>query len=197
MSGDLQREWEEARMLVEAGVAASARNDTAHALRMFEQAAASAPAWALPRFLLGSEFAAMGEWQKAESELANAVLLDDSLHIARYQLGLLQFTAGRVAMALVTWQPLLARPSSDDGLSDFVQGFMALEQDDFAAARVHFGRGSSCADVNPAVAQDVQRTVAAMPASPGEAPLAAPARESQPAPAHVLVANYGKTFTVH
>ena len=194
MSKANTRSGETAHQLLEEGAAASSRNDSAQAVRLYEQAAKAAPAWALPHFMLGSEFASMGEWPKAEAELANAVLLDPGLRIARYQLGLLQLTCGRAAAALVTWQPLLA-DRTDDGLAEFIEGFSALVRDDFDGAARQFRAGMSRADVNPAAAADVQRTLDSMgTATTGTEAITTPV--SSPSLGHVLVANYGK-FSVH
>lgn len=182
-----------ARQLVDAGVAASRSNDSARAVSLWAQASEALPSWGLPHFLIGSEYASQGEWEKAEAELASAVLLAPELLLARYQLGLLQFSSGRAAAALVTWQPLLAN-EQDPALSDFVQGFTALAQDLFEEARAHFGRGLDRPGANPAVAADVRKILEKMPA---------PAATAQPAPqgqgnaqAHVLLANYDQ-FKLH
>lgn len=180
-----------ARSLLAAGIAASQNNHSAEALSLFAEVLVAAPGWALPHFLMGSEYASLGQWDKAEAELANAVLLEPGLHIARYQLGLLQFSSGRAAAALVTWQPL-SELSTDLWLADFVQGFAALAQDAFADAKALFERGLARPDVYPAVAGDVQKVLAAFPGektaeSANQSPVGAAAEPTS----HVLVANYG------
>ena len=95
--------------MLQAGLAASQANDPQRALQLFAQASAARPASGVPHFLAGSEYAALGQMEQAEAELANAVLLAPAFHIARYQLGLLQFSSGRAATALVTWEPLFER----------------------------------------------------------------------------------------
>jgi tetratricopeptide (TPR) repeat protein len=183
----------DAQALLEAGIAASQRNDSSQALALFAEAGAALPTWAVPHFLMGSEYASLGEWAKAEAELANAVLLDPALHIARYQLGLLQFSSGRAAAALVTWQPLTEMPA-DPGLAEFVKGFAALAQDAFEQARSLFEQGLHSPGVNPAVAGDIQKVLRDMPG--GQAPNAAPATPEGEPHSHVLVANYDR-FKLH
>lgn len=182
----------EARRLLQAGVEASQRNDSLQAITYFMKAGAAAPKWAAPRFLAGSEHAALGQIDLAEAELANAVLLDPTLHIARYQLGLLQFTSGRAAMALLTWSPLVDA-SADPGLAEFVRGYEALAHDRLAEAAVKFQSGLTRAGVNPAVAQDVRMVLARV--SGASAPASQEAGSERSA-AHLLVANYGK-FNLH
>jgi tetratricopeptide (TPR) repeat protein len=176
-----------AQQLLDAGLAASRRDDSREAIEFFAQAAAAVPTWALPHFLMGSEYAALGDWAQAEAELANAVLLDPFLHIARYQLGLLQFSSGRAAVALLTWQPL-SNGTADPGLADFVRGFAALAQDEFDGARASFEQGLQAAGVNAAVADDIRKVIARMPGASEQG--------SAAAPAHVLVANYDR-FKLH
>lgn len=146
---------------------------------------------ALAHFLAGSEHAARGEWPDAEAGMASALLLDPGLHIARYQLGLVQFTSGRAAMAQLTWEPLLHR-RDESWMGEFARGFGALARDDAAQAREHFHAGLRRPGVNPFVAGDIRKvlealhpTVAAEPRDEHAPPAAEPA-------AHVLVANYGR-----
>jgi tetratricopeptide (TPR) repeat protein len=182
-----------ARALLNAGIAASQGNDLERALSLFAQASAAMPGWGLPHFLSGSEYASLGQWDKAEAELANAVLLSPDLHLARYQLGLLQFSSGRAAAALVTWQSLLAE-GLEPSLADFVRGFAALAQDAFEDARAHFERGLANAGVNPAVAGDIQKVLHNFPAA-AQAGSAAHALALESS-SHVLVANYDR-FKLH
>ncbi|MES2939286.1 MAG: hypothetical protein V4864_16485 [Pseudomonadota bacterium] len=182
---------EDPRTLLDMGIAASMADRPAQALQLFERAAAAAPAWALPHFLLGSEYAAQNDIAKAETALANAVLLDPELHIARYQLGLLQFSASRAAAALVTWQPLAGQQGLQ-GLPAFVRGFAAMAQDDFTTAQQHFHDGLAEPDLNTAVAGDIHKVLADLQVllAPEARP---PVQQAELQPAsHVLVAAYDK-----
>jgi tetratricopeptide (TPR) repeat protein len=176
-----------ARTFLDAGIAASQGNDSTRALGLFAQASEALPGWALPHFLSGSEYAALGQWEKAEAELANAVLLAPDLHLARYQLGLLQFSTGRAAVALVTWERLAGNPE-EPSLSAFVRGFAALAQDAFPEALASFERGLAEPRVNPAVAGDIRKVVQKLLA---EVP-SVTVTEAAPVDAHVLVANYAR-----
>jgi len=192
---------QEAEALLQAGLAASRQDDSERALHFFARASAANPSGAMPHFLIGSEFAALGQMDKAEAELANAVLLAPGLHLARYQLGLLQFSAGRAAVALVTWAPLLAL---GDGLplAHYVQGFASLAQDDFAGARNHFESGLALHQENPAVAVDIRKVLGRMEVAMGrnvrqEASPSPVQAAPEVAAAHVLVSNYGKFGSLH
>ncbi len=174
---------------LQAGLAASQANEPAQALACFERASAAAPAWAMPQFLIGSEYAALGEMDRAEAAIANAVLLDPTLHIARYQLGLLQYSSGRAAAALVTWQPLLAE--NEPGLPDLVRGFAALAQDQLDQARRHFMAGLATTDLNPSVAGDVRKVLAGL-ANTGDDASSDPVPAQPGSTPHVLLSAYDK-----
>jgi tetratricopeptide (TPR) repeat protein len=172
--------------LIAQGLAASGDNRAQAALEFFAQASALAPSSGIPHFLIGSEHAAAGNIQAAEAAFANAVLLAPGFLLARYQLGLLQFSSERAAMALVTWEPLFALPDSE-ALGHFVRGFAALAQDQFAQALEHYRLGSACKDVNPAVAADIAKLV--------EAVEGLVRRDDAPSVdvSHVLLAGYGRS----
>jgi predicted TPR repeat methyltransferase len=99
--------------LIAEGMSASREGHAEAALDLYAQASALAPASGLPHFLTASEQAGAGRIDAAEMAFANAVLLAPDFTLARYQLGLLQFTSGRAAVALITWQPLFALAETD------------------------------------------------------------------------------------
>ena len=122
------------------GLSASLQQRTGAALAHFAQASALAPASGIPHLLMGAEHACRGELALAEAAFVQALRLAPDLHLARYQLGLLQFGAERTAEALHTWQPLLALRESEP-LGHFVRGFAALVENDRGGAVRHFRRG--------------------------------------------------------
>lgn len=178
---------EQLDQLVRDALQASQADDSARALQLLEQAAQRAPGWGLPHFLIGSEYAAMGEMDAAEAAMANAVLLAPDLSIARYQLGLLQFSSGRASVALLTWEPLLALPDSDP-LPHFVRGFAALAQDDFGLAASHYRKGLARNHDNPALASDIEKVLQGIADIEQRAKPPADA-----AAAHVLLSGYRQT----
>jgi tetratricopeptide (TPR) repeat protein len=148
------------RLLAE-GLAASGAGRADEALGLFAQACDADPASGIPHFLMGSEHASLGHFAEAESAFANAVLLSPAFPLARYQLGLLQFSSQRAAMALLTWQPLLDLPESD-ALLHFVRGLSALARNAFEAALGHFRTGLACEPSNPALCGDIRQLVDAV-----------------------------------
>lgn len=169
------------------GVAASRADDRQAALGLFARAGEADPASPLPHFLIGSEQASAGDFAQAELAFASALLLAPDFALARYQLGLLQFSSQRAPVALLTWQPLFALPEHD-ALLHFVRGFAALAQDAFTEAVGHFRRGLACTPANPALCSDILQVVEAVERL-GTA--AEPAGE-EPAGAHVLLSAYSR-----
>lgn len=149
----------EADDLLARGIAASAAKDRRRAIECFDKACTRAPFSGLPRFLLGAEYAALGEQDRAETLYASALLLAPGMAIARYHLGLLQYQSGRSAMALVTWAPLLQLPRSDP-LPHFVLGFAALAQQRFAEAVSHCRAAVQRSEgEHPELADDIRQII--------------------------------------
>jgi tetratricopeptide (TPR) repeat protein len=186
----------EADALVQAGLAASQAGDAVKALHLFARACGTNPANATPHFLMGSEYAALGEVQKAETALANAVVLAPALHIARYQLGLLQFSSGRASLAFVSWGPLLELDESQP-LLHFVRGFAAVAQDDFSSAEAHFEAGLLRNHDNPPLSADIEKVLAGIRQAKTAAGPAVHVSDGGKPVEHVLVSNYGKFGTLH
>jgi tetratricopeptide (TPR) repeat protein len=142
---------------IQAGLKASADGNAELAMTQFEFAQELAPSSGLPDFLIASELAASAQIEKAERHFARALLLDNNLVIARYQLGLLQFSSRRPEVGLITWQPLLAL-SELHAVKHFVMGFAALLQNDISNALENFKTGIPLSD-NPAVNSDINKII--------------------------------------
>ena len=179
--------------LLDRAMQASAAGAAEEAIQLFRAAAAALPGTALPLFLLGAELAQIGAIDEAEQAFAGAVLLAPQLHTARFQLGLLQFSSGRAAQALLTWQPLQAL---DEGLPwpHLVGGFAALAADSFTAATRAFEIGIERNTENPPLNADIRlllQRIAELQSQPTEAaPAPAEAGDSEEAGSHLLLANY-------
>ena len=179
------------------GMSASQANDCVHAIEWFQKASAAEPGAGLPQFLLGAEFAALGDMGQAEAAFANATRLAPDFPMARYQLGLLQFSSGRAAMALLTWQPLLGLPDTDP-LPHFVSGFSALAHDRFEEALQHYEQGLVLNTTNRALSDDIKKVVAGIKALvPNTAPEVVERGEPGASDTHVLLANYQQLGRPH
>lgn len=147
--------------LLAEGLAASRDGEREAALALFQRASEDHPASALPHFLIASEQASAGDFAQAELSFASALLLAPDFALARYQLGLLQFSSSRAPVALLTWQPLFQLPPQD-ALLHFVRGFAALAQNAFTESLAHFRRGLACEPANPALCSDILQVVQAV-----------------------------------
>lgn len=171
---------------VQQALAASASGDAATALRLFRQACAEFPADAMPPFLLGAELAQAGHYGDAEVAYAAAVNIEPGFAIARYELGTLQFTSGRVDEALATWEPL--RAGGPEALQLYVAGYAALAKDRFDAACDLFRRGLQAGSANPALDANIRLVLGAI-----DAKVALRSRapeQAEPPSAHYLLGAY-------
>jgi tetratricopeptide (TPR) repeat protein len=169
------------------GLAASRAARRDEAMAFFARASEADPASGVPHFLIASEQASAGDFVAAELSFASAVVLAPEFALARYQLGLLQFSSQRAPLALLTWQPLFTLPESD-ALLHFVRGFAALAQDAFPEALRNFRSGLACQPANPALCSDVMQLIEAVEALDRKG---APPDE-EPAGSHVLLSAYGR-----
>src|SRR5438105_514413 len=136
--------------LAQQALVASQLGDSARAIALYEQAIVTGEPDPRVHALLGSEHAWSGDAGKAEAAFATAVLLAPQWPIWRFQLGLIQFSAGRPAVALVVWAPLFELDASDP-LVHYVRGFATLANDNLAAAEAHFRAGLACKNDNLAL----------------------------------------------
>ncbi len=170
---------------------ASAQGDSTTAFALFSQAASEQPNSGIPHLLMGAEYAKLGEIDKAESGFANALLLEPGLLIARYQLGLLQLSSARAAVAFVTWEPLLQLDESNP-LPHFVRGFKALAHDQFSEASRYFEAGLARNVDNPALSNDIRKVIEKIDAiqAPQHQTLTDAEPETTEADFHFLLSNY-------
>lgn len=185
-----------ARAIVQQALQASAVDDTTRAVALFEEAIRLEPSDALPHYLLGVELASAGQVDNAEAAIARALLLDPSLQMARFQLGLLQYTSGRLAIAMMTWQPLAS--GEDSYLQRFVTGFALMAQGDVAGAIASVEAGIAMNDENAPLNGDmhgvIQRLRSLPPTTPGSDEAATSVDSGDQ---HVLLAGYQRTGGLH
>lgn len=187
--------------LVHQAMAASQTGDSVRALELLEQASRAQPDSGIPHFLMGSEYASLGQFERAELALSNAVLLSPNMPVARYQLGLLQYSGGRAPAALVTWQPLLAM-GENSPLPHWVRGFAALAQDQFDTAKAYFESGLRLNTENPPMSSDINKIIteidAVQRANATQPDMAVqPEFETNDSSSHFLVSNYARQGPIH
>ncbi len=188
--------------LVQQAISASQTGDSERALVLLQEAASEQPSSGIPYFLMGSEYASIGQFEQAELAFSNAVLLSPNMPLARYQLGLLQYSSGRAPAALVTWQPLLELGETSP-MPHWVRGFAALAQDQFDVAKAHFVTGVHLNTQNPPMSADIQKIIAQIEsvqqanAAQADNPTQQPAADENEASSHFLLSNYGRQGPVH
>lgn len=165
----------------------------AAARRLLGDAIEAHPRDPRPLLLLAAEFVHSKEIDRAEAMYTAALQLAPDFAIARFQLGLLQLTSGRPAVAVATWAPLDGLDAKDP-LRLFKTGLEALAQDRFDDTRRQLEEGISLNRSNPALNRDMQlvldRIAAATPRGPGEG--GTDPASSEGGGQHVLVSTYGK-----
>jgi len=174
--------------LVAQALGASQQGDAAQAIALLRAAIEMPHADAAPWLLLAAELAAQGQITEAEGVYADTVLRFPELHVARFQLGLLQLTSGRVAIAALTWQPLLVG-ENDEPLRCYAEAYLALTRDQFQEALDRFRHGLVLPQNNLPLQNDAQTTMRAIEkhlAEQGAVHEVAGLDDSQ----HVLLRNY-------
>lgn len=144
---------------IQEALRAGNEGNTEKAVQLLRQAAAEHPGWGLPHFLLGAELAQAGAVADAEAAYANAVLLSPAMHIARFELGTLLFTSGRVPLALLVWQPLSDLDAADP-LKLFVTGYTHLAADQTSEAVAAFQQGIAANKTNEPLNSNIRLLLA-------------------------------------
>lgn len=129
------------------------------AIATLERHLAGDPGFADGHALLGAQYAQTGKFDLACDELERALRADPALEVARFQLGLLHLTSGRMGPAAEVWQAL-------DALGDqhplvlFKHGLLALVDDCFDEARSALARGIELNRSNQALNVDMAAVIA-------------------------------------
>lgn len=106
-------------------------------------------------FLRGSLLAGSQRYDEGIDAMACAVTLDPHYVLARFQLGFLQLTCGKVEAAQSTWRPLLLL-REDDPFKLFAQGLGHLIRDEFEATLQRLEAGIALNAAQPMVNNDMQ-----------------------------------------
>lgn len=109
-------------------------------------------------FMLGAEHAQIGLYDRAILEFQQALELDSSLGVARFQLGLLQLTMGEGNAALHSWGPLGALPE-EEPLRLFKEGIEHLMANRFEECRALIERGITNNQSLPVLNQDMRQVL--------------------------------------
>lgn len=140
-------------------------------------------------YLLGALHAEIGMHEQAETEMSKALEIDPKLFTARFQLGLLQLTSGRIDAATKTWEALDALGSTH-AFYLFKTGMLHLVRDEFASCVEAIKAGIAANDFNEDLNNDMRRVMADAENAAGSLPESASTDSS---PAHnLLISAYGE-----
>jgi tetratricopeptide (TPR) repeat protein len=156
---------------------ATRRGDGGAALAYLKEGSARFPDDARLAYMLGAAHAQIGLYDRAEAEMEHALTLDPMLHMARFQLGLLRLTQGKVMEARLTWSGFSGLPA-DHAFALFRGGLEALSEDRFAAATDLLRLGIAANDFSEELNRDMENVLARMP-SHGDAAASAPAESNE------------------
>ncbi len=125
------------------------------AIQLLANAADAHPTDARPLLLLAAEFAEHRDFDRAEAAYVAALQRSPEFDIARFQLGLLQFTSGRPAVAMMTWGPLDALDEQNP-IFEFKRCFEHLALNDLESARNSLQKGIAANTSNAPLNRDMQ-----------------------------------------
>lgn len=148
--------------LLHLAINAAGRDAHGDAIEYLKQALQCDPEHANARYLLGAEYAQIAMYDRAVEEMQRALVAAPDLHIARFQLGLLQITAGDAAQAAQSWQALEALGDGHP-LFQFTRGLLCMANGDFASCQAHLNKGIALNRDNPALNADMQRMLEQLP----------------------------------
>lgn len=126
--------------------------------KLLLDAAISHPADPRPLLLLAGEYAQAQDMDRAEATYIAALQRNPDYAIARFQLGLLQFSGARPAVALATFAPL-DQLEEHHPLRLFKNAFECLAQDRLQDARTWFCEGIAHNTDNTPLNFDMQNMV--------------------------------------
>jgi tetratricopeptide (TPR) repeat protein len=163
--------------------------DPQAAIQLLANAADTHPADARPLVLLAAELMECGHVDRAEAAYSAALLRAPEFWIARFQLGLLQFTSARPAMALVTWAPLDSLEPGDP-LRIFKNSLELLAKGDLAQSQTLMREGIAANTVNQPLNRDMQMLLEQISTDQGLKHVKKSAGATETTDSHFLVSAY-------
>jgi tetratricopeptide (TPR) repeat protein len=130
------------------------------AIALLKRTIQTSPDKAWAHYLLGAEHAQIGLYDRAVTEMAQAVRLDPGIPAAaHFQLGLLHLTAGRTREAEAAWEPL-DRLAPDDALRLFKSALLHLVHEERDKCIEELQAGIALNKLNEALNDDMRRLLA-------------------------------------
>ena len=109
-------------------------------------------------YLLGAEYAQIGEYENAIGTMTQAITLNPELYTAIFRLGLLYQTLGQPDQATQTWAPLADLPENNS-LRLFSLGLQHLAKDEFTQCQALLEEGMKNNHSDPALNADMQKVL--------------------------------------
>ncbi|WP_123237687.1 tetratricopeptide repeat protein [Pseudomethylobacillus aquaticus] len=148
--------------LLHLAIEATRRGEHGAAISYLKEGVSRFPEDGKLAYVLGAEFAQIGLYDKAESEMARAIELAPELHTASFQLGLLQMTMGKVTEAKASWAKLDVLPERH-ALYLFKTGLEHLAAEQYGEARRLLDQGIAANDFSPELTRDMENVMAGLP----------------------------------
>lgn len=166
----------DASELLHLAIEAANRDDHATAishLKDLQQFHRNAPQYADATYFLGAEYAQIGMYDRAVEQMSDAVAIAPHMSIARFQLGLLHLTSGRVDAARLAWSALgeIESTHPDYYLHLFKDGMEALAEDRFEDCKQLLTQGQGMNKANIPLNGDMQRVLDSLPKDAAEPPV--------------------------
>ncbi|MFZ6721370.1 tetratricopeptide repeat protein [Undibacterium sp. Ji49W] len=167
-------------------------------IKKLQEAAIDFPTDPRPLILLAGEYSQIGATDKAEGAFITALQRSPDYAIARFMLGLLQFTSGRSATAIATWSELSKLPDGNE-LSLFKRGMEFLAVDNFVESAKLLQSGIKANTSNPSLNNDMQRllnkvleqiSLSPLPVSTPPLAIDSSMVEMEATAQHILLSNY-------
>ena len=133
-------------------------NQTEKAIEYLKRAVNLNPGNGKAHYLLGALHAEIGMYDRAALEMARALEIEPELHAARFQLGLLHLTSGRLQPAKEAWQPL-EKLGEEDPFCLFKTGMLLLAEDDFENCIRYLEKGIANNTINLPLNNDMKRVM--------------------------------------
>lgn len=146
------------REILHIAMDSAARGDHLSAIKCLKEGLAQDDTDARLWYFLGAEHAQIALFEDAEKEIGKAVHLDPGMHVAVFQLGLLQMTQGKMVEAMASWVGLDGLPK-DNALAHFRFGLEALAVDDFVGARAFLEKGIAANSSSEPLNQDMTQII--------------------------------------
>lgn len=126
--------------LLHLAIESSKNNDSESTLKYLKSAQELSPLSSDIQFMLGSTYADLGMFERAESSLKQAISLKADFEAAQFQLGLLYIVNNLIEQASKAWEPLETL-GDENPYYLFKSGLLSLANDEFDKSIEYINKG--------------------------------------------------------